>query len=111
MAFHRRRLAKEKGDWGDFEFPPRPPESGQENHFVFPGPFLHRVPAWWNQRYALHAEENGTARRPSTTRKLEFSRRIPNIFVGDGLCAVPVYAPRQIRIDYQISLAAVYRTD
>ena len=30
-----------------------------------------------------------------------------NNSVGDGLCAVPLYAPRRIRTNYQISLAAV----
>ena len=52
---------------------------------------------------------NGTAHRPSPTELFGISRKNPNFRVGDGLCAVPLYAPRRIRTIYQISLAAVYR--
>ena len=62
----KKTLAKEKGAWGDFEFPPGPPESDQENHFGFPGPFLRRVPAWRNHCRALHpeAKRDGTQAVP-----------------------------------------------
>ena len=85
----KKTLAKEKAPGWISNFPPDPLKATRKTTSVFldlsctgfrPGGII-----------VVHCtrKPNGTARRPSPTRKSGFSRRIPNIFVGDGLCAVP----------------------
>ena len=103
FAAHRRRssafsfclakkktLAKEKAPGGISNFPPDPLKATRKTTLVFLDLSCTRFRPGKTNDVHCTRKPNGTARRPSPTRRRGFSRRIPNIFVGDGLCAVPL---------------------
>ena len=103
----RKRWQKKKATGGISNFPPDPLKATRKTTSVFLDLSCTAYrPGGTNDMHCTR-KPNGTAHRPSPTRKFEFLRRIPNNPVGDGLRAVPLYAPRRIRTNCQARLAAV----
>ena len=107
----RKRWQKKKAPGGISNFPPDPLKATRKTTSVFLDLSYTAYRPGGTIDVRCTRKPNGTARRPSPTRKLGFLRRIPNNSVGDGLCAVPLYAPRRIRTNQQVSSAAVLQSN